>query len=183
MSARWTPLCRLNERTYWMTLHTPEVVKCAPLYIHTFPLLLPHHLTEAERFNIRYPNPKDITEAADKLRYYRYKKALLQREVADYLGIDRTTYVHYEEQARDYYPIEHMEKLAILYDVPVADLLDNYNLFLYGDQGRKIRTLRTSLGMTQAQYANYLSVPVGTLKKWEGNRVRISKTTWEKFFL
>lgn len=182
MTTRWTPLYRLNERTYWMTLHTPEVVKYAPLYIHTFPLLLPHHLQEAEKFNIRFPTPDSITKTSDKLRWHRYKKGLLQREVADHLGIDRTTYIHYEENERDYYPIQHMEKLADLYDVPVTELLDEYNMFLYGNQGQKIRTQRISLGMTREQYAKALGVPVGTLKKWEGNRVRIAKDTWKKFF-
>ena len=80
----------------------------------------------------------------------------MQREVADHLGIDRTTYIHYEENERDYYPIQHMEKLADLYDVPVTELLDEYNLFLYGNQGRKIRTQRTSLGMIREQYAKAL---------------------------
>jgi DNA-binding transcriptional regulator YiaG len=75
-----------------------------------------------------------------------------------------------------------MEKLADLYDVPVTELLDEYNLFLYGNQGQKIRTQRISLGMTREQYAKALGVPVGTLKKWEGNRVRIAKDTWKKSF-
>ena len=73
-----------------MVLHTPEVVKCAPLFIYTFPLFLPHHLLEAEKFNIRYPVPAKITDMSDKLRYYRYKKGLLQREVADYLFITKS---------------------------------------------------------------------------------------------
>lgn len=63
----------------------------------------------------------------------------MQREVADRLGIHRSTYIHYEEDERDYYPIQHMEKLADLYGVPVTELLDEYNLFLYGNQGRKNR--------------------------------------------
>ena len=93
-------------------------VKFAPLFIHSFPLLAPHHLLESEKFNIRFSDPSEITEIADKLRYHRYRKALLQREVADYIGIDRSTYIHYEEYGRDYYPIDNMEKLAALFGVP-----------------------------------------------------------------
>ena len=75
-----------------------------------------------------------------------------------------------------------MEKLAESYDVPVEELLDEYNLFLYKGQGEQIRKIRQGLGLTQKQYAEQLGVPPGTLKQWEQNRVRIYKSTWEKHF-
>lgn len=157
-------------------------IRFSPLFVYSFPLLAPHHLLESEKFNIRFSDPSKITEVADKLRYYRYKKALLQREVADYIGIDRSTYIHYEEYGRDYYPIEHMEKLAALYGVPMTELLDDFNMFLYNNQGKQIREKRLSLHMTQSEYAKIIGVHVGSLKKWEQNKVRIFKSTWERLF-
>ena len=147
-----------------------------------FPLLAPRKLLDAQKFNIRYTDPSQITEIADKLRWYRYQHALMQKEVAEQIGIDRNTYIHYEEYGRDYYPIEHMEKLAELYDVSVEELLDGYNLFLYKGQGEQIQKIRQGLGLTQKQYAQRLGVPLDNLKKWEQNRVRIYKSTWEKHF-
>ena len=157
-------------------------VKFAPLFICSFPLLAPHHLLDAEKFNLRFSDPAEITEIADKLRWYRYKKALLQREVADYIGVDRNTYIHYEEHGRDYYPVESMKKLAALFDVSVTELLDDYNMFLYRDQGKQIREKRQALSMTQREYADVLGVPVSNLKRWEQNKVRIFKSTWERHF-
>ena len=147
-----------------------------------FPLLAPRKLLDAQKFNIRYTDPSQITEIADKLRWYRYQHALMQKEVAEQIGIDRNTYIHYEEYGRDYYPIEHMEKLAELYDVPVEELLDGYNLFLYKGQGEQIQKIRQGLGLTQKQYAQRLGVSFDNLRKWEQNRVRIYKSTWEKYF-
>lgn len=147
-----------------------------------FPLLAPRKLLDAQKFNIRYTDPSQITEIADKLRWYRYQHALMQKEVAEQIGIDRNTYIHYEEYGRDYYPIEHMEKLAELYDVPVEELLDGYNLFLYKGQGEQIQKIRQGLGLTQKQYAQRLGVSFDNLRKWEQNRVRIYKSTWEKHF-
>ena len=147
-----------------------------------FPLLAPRKLLDAQKFNIRYTDPSQITEIADKLRWYRYQHALMQKEVAEQIGIDRNTYIHYEEYGRDYYPIEHMEKLAELYDVPVEELLDGYNLFLYKGQGEQIQKIRQGLGLTQKQYAERLGVPLDNLRKWEQNRVRIYKSTCEKHF-
>ena len=123
-----------------------------------------------------------MTQIADKLRWYRYRHALLQIEVADRLGIDRGTYAHYEEYDRDYYPIEHMKKLAEMYGIPVESLLDDYNLFLYHDQGRQIRERRLSRKLTQKAYAANLGISLDKLKNWEKNRVRIFKSTWEKYF-
>ena len=167
---------------YIMARHTSQVVNYAPLYILSFPLLAPHTLVEAEKFNIRFPVPSMITEVPDKLRWYRYKKSLLQREVADYAGIDRSTYSGYEKDGRDYYPIEQVEKIAALLDVPVTELLDAFNLFLYNDQGKQIKAMRQRLNLTQKDFAAKLGVKIGTLKQWEQNRVRIFKSTWEKYF-
>ena len=152
------------------------------MFIHSFPLLAPHHLLESEKFNIRFSDPSQITEIADKLRWYRYRKALLQKEIADLIKIDRHTYMRYEEHGHDYYPIEHMEKLAELYGVPVTELLDDFNLFLYNDQGKQIREIRNRLGLSRKEYAKIIGVPPGSLKKWELNTVRIFKSTWERYF-
>ena len=58
-------------------------------------------------------------------------KGLRQRDAADYAGINRSTYIHYEEAGRDFYPKEHMEKLAELFEVPLENLLDDYKAALW----------------------------------------------------
>ncbi len=152
------------------------------MFIYQFPLLAPHHLLESQKFNILYPSPDMITQTADKLRWYRYRLGLLQRDIADIIGIDRKTYIHYEEDGKDYYPLEHMSKLAELFGVPVTELLDEYNTFLYNDQGKQLRERREALGLSRIEYAAQLGVPTGTLKKWELNGARMFKSTWERLF-
>ena len=179
---KWRPFCHICDEWYVMISNLSGKIRLAPLEILRFPLLAPRKLLDAQKFNIRYTDPSQITEIADKLRWYRYQHALMQKEVAEQIGIDRNTYIHYEEYGRDYYPIEHMEKLAELYDVPVEELLDGYNLFLYKGQGEQIQKIRQGLGLTQKQYAQRLGVSFDNLRKWEQNRVRIYKSTWEKHF-
>ena len=166
-----------------MSRYTPKAVKYAPLYIHSFRLVQPHTLVEAEKFNIRYTEPSQISSTPDKLRWYRYRLGLRQRDVADRIGLDRSTYSSYEEAGRDRYPIEVMARLADLFNLPVTELLDEFNLFLYYGQGEQIRRMRQSRGMTQKEYAGCLGVPLGSLKKWEQNRATISKSTWENIRL
>ena len=141
-----------------------------------------HKFLDAEKFNLRFSDASEITEIADKLRWYRYQKGLRQRDAADYAGIDRSTYIHYEEAGRDFYPKEYMEKLAELFEVPLEDLLDDYNLFLLRGQGAQIKAIRQRLGLTQKAYAAQLGVPLQKFKRWEQGTVQIFKSTWEKYF-
>lgn len=178
----WRTLCDLGNGLYLMVRYITRVVEFAVLMIRSFPLLQPHFQVEAEQLNLQYPDPAEITAAADKLRWYRHRKALLQREVADFAGIDRSTYIHYEEAGRDYYPPDKLEKIAQILEVDMMELMDEYNLFLYHNQGRQIRAKREALGMTVVQYAKHLGVQDGKLRRWESNQVQISKATWERYF-
>jgi len=157
--AKWRLLAQVGVRCYILISNVSGAVKVAPLQILQFPVVLPHKFQDAEKFNLQFPDFSEITETADKLRWLRYQKGLRQRDVADYAGIDRSTYVHYEEYGKGLYPPEHMEKIAQLFEVPVDMLLDDYNLFLRNGQGNQIKAIRTKLGLTQRQYADKLGVP------------------------
>ena len=174
--------CRLKVRSYVLAANVAGTLKVAPLQILKFPVVLPHKFLDAEKFNLQFSDASEITEIADKLRWYRYQKGLRQRDAADYAGIDRSTYIHYEEAGRDFYPKEHMEKLAELFEVPLEDLLDDYNLFLLRGQGAQIKAMRQRLGLTQKAYAAQLGVLLQKFKRWEQGNVQIFKSTWEKYF-
>ncbi len=180
LDEKWSIFDRLGRHLIVMVRHAHEAVVYAPLYSHRFQLVQPHTIVEAEKFNLRYADPGMIDCIPDKLRWYRYHKGLLQREVANRINISCNTYSGYEEQGRDYYPVEHMEKLAEVYSVQITELLDDYTLFLYRGQDMQLKTLRTQRDITQSSLAKQLGVPLGTLKRWEQNRVRMSKSSWEK---
>ena len=163
-----------------MTRYVNEVVTYAPFYIHSFRLVAPHQLVEAEKFNIRYTSPDQITNTPDRLRWCRYQMGLLQKEVAAAIGIDRTTYSSYEEGEHDYYPLDMMDKLANLFQVSVISLLDEYNLFLYFGQGKQIKFMREERQMTIREYAKHLGVYASNLRRWENNTIRLSKKSWMK---
>lgn len=145
-------------------------------------LVAAKRISDAERFNLEFSDPSEITQIADKLRWYRYQKGLLQENVADYVGMERSTYSGYEEYGRDRYPIEKMLKIAELLEVPVEELLDEYNRFLYHGQGRQIKELRDKLHLTQKELAERMETSVTNIKKWEQDRVKMQKSTWEKYF-
>ena len=133
----------MEVRCYILISNISGSVKVAPLQILQFPVILPHKFQDAEKFNLQFSDFSEITETADKLRWLRYQKGLRQRDVADYAGIYRSTYIHYEEYGKDFYSPKHMEKIAQLFEVPVDMLLDDYNLFHRKGQGNQIKAIRS----------------------------------------
>ena len=150
------------------------------MYLHSFRFIAPKKVSEAQKFVLRFPTADKIETVADKLRYYRHQKGLYQTDVADYLGLERSTYIEYENPDRDYYSAEVMEKISKLLEVDVYDLLDDYNKFLYDGQGRNIKELRKQLKITQEDLAREMNVSLLKVKRWEQNKVRMFKYTWEK---
>lgn len=165
-----------------MVRNTHQEVQYAPLYVHCFHLVQPHHILEAEKFNIHYSEPDQITNIAVKLRWYRHQKGMLQREVADYIGVNRATYVHYEDGTQELYPAEVMMKLTELYGVSADALLDEYNWFIWRGQGRQVQELRLSKELTILQFAEELNVYPTSIRRWEDESQLMTKSTWERYF-
>lgn len=177
---KWQLFQKISDSLYVFSKQQNRQTIYSPLTIHNFQFLRPRKLTDAEKFNIQYPDPAMLTTTADKLRYYRYKKSLLQREVAEYTGINKSTYIHYEGSDHDYYPIDKLSRIAELLEVDITDLLDEYNQFLYDGQGWQIRKIRKSMGLTLYQFGKRYNVSSTAVKRWESGKVRVSKKTWEQ---
>jgi transcriptional regulator with XRE-family HTH domain len=151
----------------------------APIYIHSFCFPFLACFNGVEKFQESNPYPEKIESTSDKLRYFRYKKALFQRDIADYAGIDRSTYIHYED-GMDYYDPDKLAKVAELLEVNIQDLMDKYNMYIYNGQGNQIRAMRNVKNITQKELAKLLCVSINAVKRWENEKVRISKGTWKK---
>ena len=82
------------------------------MYIHSFRLIVSRKLLEAQLFNQQYQNYEDIPNVQDRLRWCRHHMGLMQKEVADLIGISRGHYIDFEVGYVDYYPKEIVDKLA-----------------------------------------------------------------------
>ena len=56
------------------------------MYIHSFRLIAPRRLLEAQLFNQQYQNYEDIPNVPDRLRWCRHHMGLMQKEVADLIA-------------------------------------------------------------------------------------------------
>ena len=85
-------------------------------------------------------------------------------------GIHRSTYVHYENIEQKLYNIDYLQKIADIYNINIACLLDDYMMFMYKGQGKQIKSLRKSLGLTQDKLADLFGTPKSNIKHWEHER-------------
>lgn len=120
---------------------------------------------------------------AEKIRYFRHKHFLHQLDVASALHMERTVYQHYEQPERDYFPLDILEKIALFYNIPANDLMDDYHLFLYHNPGMSVKQLRKQLGYTQEIFAKKLHICKKTVRDWEKGHARISRETYIKLFV
>ena len=159
------------------------VHKYSVVYVHSFLFDLPSRLTIAERHNLLYSSSSQLNTIPEKIRYYRHKNSLTQKDVATALNMNRTVYQYYEQTDRDYFPLDILEKIAAFYNIPTVNLMDNYHLFLYHNPGMAIKQLRKQLGYTQEHFAKKLHLCRKTVRDWEKGCARIPKETYSKLFI
>jgi len=166
-----------SDNLYILYHSSNEKVNYIPLYIHSFKL----NRTKADtKKNIFLKQNPDELTIPEKLKYFRHRENLLQEDVADYLGIERTSYWGYEKRELKYYPFHTMLKLAERYEVDLYDLVDDYHIFIY-NQGKQLKKFRQELGnITQIKLSHILEVNVGVIKHMEKNKTRISRENYNK---
>lgn len=106
----------------------------------------------------------------------------MQAEVAERVGLTCGAYKNLEAGTMQHLPPDSAQQLAKLYDVPVTDLLDEYNQFLYGGQAVRIRAYRESLGLGKKTFARRMGIPIRSLQAWESGTKVISIKCWERHF-
>lgn len=157
-------------------------VRYAPLCVISFRVSSPHRLQDAQQLLKKYHSYEEITFVPDRLRWQRHRLGLMQKEVAQRLGITRAVYFGMEDGTVDYWQPEMVDRLSKLFSVPLTDLLDDYNRFLYEGQGKSIETLRKRSGLGKKAFARSLGISHSLLREWEQETKCVSKKSWEKYF-
>ena len=176
----WHLLSRCTERVWLFCAACGDGVRYAPLSIFHIRLNTSVRCREAEKYLLR-ENCEGLPPA-ERLRWCRYRAGLLQREVAERVGITRAVYADMENGIVAYWRKETMDKLAELFGVAAEELLDGYQRFLASGQRRQIEDLRQSMGLTKSAFARYLGVSHALLRDWTTERKRVSKGSWERYF-
>lgn len=162
-----------------MCLNTRGGVRYAPLCVISFSLFTPKKPKDEQLLSACY---EELQSPPDRLRWCRCRAGLIQREVAERVGVHRDTYMKMENGEVDYWPQLVVDKLAELYRIPMEDLLDDYNCFLRKGQGQAVRQYREQLGMSRSEFALLLQVDPCAVRRWETMQRIMTKRIWEKCF-
>ena len=178
----WRVFSRISKNYFVMSRTVNGVSQFSPLYLHIFQLLVPRKLLDAQLFNQKYRTYEEIDSIPDKLRWCRHSKGLTQEEVANAVDIYKRSYAKLEIEHKETPSLDKMERLAAFFEIPVYDLLDDYNLFLYRGQAQQVRSYRERLGMTVPQFAQHHNIHPSYIYKWENGTTVISRKMWEMCF-
>lgn len=106
----------------------------------------------------------------------------MQKEVAQIVGISRSSYINLETGKFNRFDKTVADKLSKLFNIPVYDLLDDYNRFIAYGQGKLIREYRESLNLGKRPFARRIGVDANMIRLWESERKQVSLKSWEKYF-
>ena len=173
---RWNRLSNPTKSLFVYYSHG----KCAPLYVSTVTLKRAKLQSDSALCNLRYSGIAEISTTAEKLRYLRCQRNLFQHDVADAIGIYRSTYIGYEGGERDSYPLDKLMKIAELFHVELPELLDAYNRFLYDGQAGQLKAFRKQRELSSVELAGLLGVVPSTVRKWERGEIQMTKQNYER---
>ncbi len=175
----WNVLNKVSNNLYTVYRKIKEKTIYSLLYVHSFSFIIGNDYKECEKYNLTITNPNELENMNDKIRYLRLRKSMYQKDVAEYIGIDRATYSTYENGI-GVYPKDVMMKLSEMYKIDLDVLLDDYHRFIYYNQGQNIRRIRQDLGLNQEELAESLGVSLIVVKKAEQEKVRFLKKNYIK---
>ena len=178
----WRVFSRISTNYFVMSRTVNGVSQFSPLYQHSFQLLVPRKLLDAQLFNRKYRTYEEIDSIPDRLRWCRYSKGLTQEEVANAVGIYKGSYAKLEMEHKETPSLDKMERLAAFFEIPIYDLMDDYNLFLYRGQAQQVREHREKMGLNIPQFARYCKINPENVYSWESGAKVISRRMWEICF-
>lgn len=105
--------------------------------------------------------PKEINSLGDHIRTRRLDLKLLQRQVAEQIGVDEATITNWERNA----------STPVIRYMPAIVRFLGYDPLPPGDTlPERLRSARRQLGLTQRKMAERLGVDPCTLRDWENER-------------
>ena len=116
---------------------------------------------------------------SDNLKYYRQRKQMTTRQLAEKLDIVPSIVVMYEN-GKHPIPYDVAIKLADVLEIEASLLYDDFSRFLSVPYTKALKSVRTALGLSQKAFAEQMGlVPSYYYKIEEGNR-RPSRKVYQK---
>ena len=115
----------------------------------------------------------------DNLRYYRQRKQMTTRHIAEKLDIVPATVTMYEN-GKQPIPYDVAAKLADILEIEASLLYDDFSRFLAVPYTEALKSVRTALGLSQKAFAKQIEIAPGYYYKLEGGNRRPLRKIYQK---
>lgn len=106
----------------------------------------------------------------------------MQKDMAELLSVDRSTYIRYESGSITSYSPDLIKQCLEIFGVEADKLLDEYNNFIFKGQGEQVKKKRLEAGLSQGEFGKLYGVSKNTIRRWENNSVKMSRKLWKRIF-
>lgn len=122
--------------------------------------------------------PTEQTPAA-MLKYYRQRKGLTTRQLAESIGVVPATVLMYE---RERFPIPYQTavSMAKVLEIDRNLLFDEFAQFLDYPYSDRLREVRKAHRLNQATFAEKADISLSIYSKWEGGSRQPSRKMYEQ---
>ena len=174
-----------NQTVSYCLHYAPSVSKiaisfcfCNGIFNHT--LLCEFHQGKLLlHLTISFEEKPKTNLPCDNLKYYRQRKQMTTRQLAEKLDIAPVTVVMYEN-GKHPIPYDVAIKLSDVLEIESSLLYDDFSRFLATPYTEALKSVRTALGLSQKAFAEQIEiVPSYYYKLEEGNR-RPSRKIYQK---
>lgn len=116
---------------------------------------------------------------ADNLRYYRQRKQMTTRQLAEQVGVVPATIVIYEN-GKHPIPYDVVIKLADVLEIEVSLFYDDFARFLSVPYTEALKSIRTALGLSQKAFAEQIGLSPSYYYKLEEGSRRPSRKVYQQ---
>jgi len=121
-----------------------------------------------------------MTTVSGRIKYYRLLNGLKQKDICEKIGIDKSTYIHYESKSTTSFDIGMCKKICEAIDVDPALVYDEYMTFIASDYGTTIRTFRKNYKITHEKFGALIDMHPKISARWEKGRSEPSRVSYKK---
>lgn len=113
------------------------------------------------------------------LKYYRLRKGFTTRQLAETIGIVPATILNYEQE-KNPIPYQTALNIANALEIETTLLFDDFAGFLDSPYNIKLQSVRKSLKLSQAAFAEQIGVSLSIYCKWEAGTRQPSRKMYQR---
>ena len=107
-------------------------------------------------------------------------KGLKLKDIYEKIGINKSTYIHYENKATTSFELELCKKICKVIGIDPALVYDDYLAFIASDYGTSIRAFRKKHKLTYEKFGALIGMHPKVVARWEKRRSEPTRVSYEK---